>query len=517
MTETLRALVVVLVLASIVFAFSRKAVCEGAVSQHDFVLRRNLWFAITLAAFLSFNFWVFIGISAVIILIGLPRENNRLALFFALMFVVPQISISIPGMGLLDNLFAIDLVRLLALLVLLPTSLALRKREGTIAFGRTFPDKLLALYLILQFLLLLKATSGNDAIRRGLFYGFVDVFLPYYVASRLPMNLRQFRDAIAAFTVAVLILAAIGTFEYLKHWLLYQNLATSLSGGKWPWGYLARGEGLRAVATTGQPIPLGYVITVAMALWFYMKMAVPSLLLWRSAMALLIAGLIATISRGPWAGAIAMILMYSACGPTPATRLFKTTLTGGLLFTIALATPLGAKIVDLIPFVGTIEPQNAEYRQLFVQQSWIVIKQHPWFGSVDFILAPEFIPLKAQGLLDTLNVFLAIGLFSGFVGIALFAGIILAVGVGTFRAMRNQIGKDPERHLLGRSLFCALFAIVVIINTVSAITIIPLVYWCITGLCVAYVQMCRRGPEQLGSTVATEPRVTRLRKYSLAK
>jgi hypothetical protein len=476
-----------------------------------------MWFAITLAVFLSFNFWVFIGVSAVILLIGLPKENNRLALFFALMFVVPQISKSIPGMGLLDNLFAIDIDRLLALLILLPASLVLRKREGTIAFGRTLPDKLLALYLILDFLLLLKATSGNDAIRRGLFYGFVDVFLPYYVASRLPTNLRQFRDAIAAFTVAAFILAAIGTFEYLKHWLLYQNLATSLSGGTWQWNYVTRGQGLRAFATTGQPIPLGYVITIAMAFWLYLKMAVPNLLLWRSAMALLIAGLVATISRGPWAGAIAMILMYNACGPTPVTRLFKTTLTGGLLFAIALATPLGAKIVDLIPFVGTVEPQNAEYRQQFIQQSWIVIKQHPWFGSVDFILAPEFIPLRAQGLLDTLNVFLAIGLFSGFVGIALFAGFILAVGFGTFRAMRNQIGKDPERHLLGRSLFCALFAIVVIINTVSAISIIPLVYWCITGLCVAYVQMCRRDPGQQSSTITAEPRARRLRKYALAK
>jgi hypothetical protein len=75
--------------------------------------------------------------------------------------------------------------------------------------------------------------------------------------------------------------------------------------------------------------------------------------------------------------------------------------------------------------------------------------------------------------------------------------------------MRSQQGKNDELHLLGRALFSALIAIVVIINTISSITIIPLVYWCITGLGVAYTQMVRRDDEKsmiTGAAKRSDPR-----------
>ena len=47
----LKALVVILVLAAIVFAFAKTPASAVATNASDFVRRRNLWFGVTLAGF----------------------------------------------------------------------------------------------------------------------------------------------------------------------------------------------------------------------------------------------------------------------------------------------------------------------------------------------------------------------------------------------------------------------------------------------------------------------------------
>jgi hypothetical protein len=58
--------------------------------------------------------------------------------------------------------------------------------------------------------------------------------------------------------------------------------------------------------------------------------------------------------------------------------------------------------------------------------------------------------------------------------------------------MRSIPDKDSEEYLLGRALLATLLAILTIITTVSSITIIPIVYWSVAGLGVAYAQMVRK-------------------------
>jgi FtsH-binding integral membrane protein len=72
--------------------------------------------------------------------------------------------------------------------------------------------------------------------------------------------------------------------------------------------------------------------------------------------------------------------------------------------------------------------------------------------------------------------------------VAFFAVVV----VGIRRAMLSFADKDDERRQLGRVLLATLIGILVIIFTVSSITFIPVVYWSIAGLGVAYIQMVRR-------------------------
>ena len=242
MPEYLRALIVILVLATVIFAFAKAPACALASTTGDFERRRNLWFGITLAAFLAHNFWIFIIVTAALLLFALRREPNKLAMFFFLLFAVPTFPAEITGLGIAKQFFTIDYLRLLVLAVLLPAFLYLRKQPDVERFGRLIPDKLIAGYIVLQFLLMLNASTFTNALRSGVFYAFIDIFLPYYVASRSLKNLQGFRDALMGFVVAAMVLSAIGAFEYAKHWLLYKNLEDVLSVQQWGYGnYLERG------------------------------------------------------------------------------------------------------------------------------------------------------------------------------------------------------------------------------------------------------------------------------------
>ena len=55
--------------------------------------------------------------------------------------------------------------------------------------------------------------------------------------------------------------------------------------------------------------------------------------------------------------------------------------------------------------------------------------------------------------------------------------------------MRSIADRGSEEYLLGRVLLATLLAILFMIFTVSSISIIPIIYWSVAGLAVAYAQM----------------------------
>lgn len=495
MPEYLRALVAILALATTVFAFVKAPACAVAFTTEDFERRRNLWYGITLVAFLAQNFWIFVIGTAFLLLLAIPRESNKLALYYFLLFAVPTFGDEITGLGVIRFLFEINYLRLLALTILLPAFLFLWKQPDTDRLGRSVPDKLILGYIVLNALLMLNASTFTNTMRYGVFYAFIDIFLPYYVASRLLKNIHQFREALMGFVVAALILSAIGAVEFMKHWLLYSSLSDALGvsralGGSGS-GYLERGDGvLRAQATAGQAIPLGYVIAVAIGFFMYLGRSVPSAMARVLGLSLLIAGLIAPVSRGPWVGAAVMLLVFLATSPSPGRRLIQFGAIAVIVLPVLLTTSVGEKIISYLPFVGTVEEQTVTYRQRLLEISIGVVLRNPFFGAYDYLYSPQMQELKGgQGIIDVVNSYLAIALSSGLVGLSLFAGFFIAVAIGIFTAMRTLADRSDELYLLGQGLFSVLLGILVIIATVSSITFIPVIYWSVAGLGVAYARM----------------------------
>jgi O-antigen ligase/polysaccharide polymerase Wzy-like membrane protein len=492
MPEHIRALMVILVLASGVFALAKAPACAVAMEPADFARRRNLWFAVTLVAFLAHNFWVFIIAAVVLLLFVVPREPNKLALYFFILFAIPPVTKEISGLGGIRYFFDMDYLRLLSLAVLLPAFISLRRQPDVEPFGRMLPDKLLAAYLGLNLLLMLPVSTFTGTLRNGVFYAFIDVFLPYYVASRSVRSIQAFRDVLMAFAVGALILSAVAAFEFAKHWLLYSSLEQALGAG-WGYGkYLGRGDEstLRALGSTGHPIPLGYVITVAIGFLLYLQRVVPNRLAWTLGLLLLGMGLIAPLSRGPWVGAATMLLMFTVLIPSLRMRFAMLALIIAAISPLFLDSSLGDNIIEYLPFVGHIEEGNVTYRKRLLEVSVEVILQNPFFGASDYIYSPAIQELRqGQGIIDVVNSYLAVGLGSGLVGLSLFVGFMMAVAIGAFKRMNAIHDRDSEHYRVGAALISAFTAILLMITAVSSISVIPVIYWCAAGLCVSYARL----------------------------
>ena len=493
MPENFRELIVILALATAVFAFAHRSACS-ITEARDFTRRRNLWFILTLAAFLAPNFWVYTAIAIPLLIHANRRETNPPSLFFFILFVLPMAAIQIPGIGFISNLFELSHARLLALFILLPAFFSMRRHRDTPAFVRTWPDKALTAYLLLTIVLYLRETSVTGTLRQA-FYIFTDVFLPYYVISRSLKTLQAFRDTLLSLVLAIMVLALIGVFETSWHWLLYRELqgTLGLAGISISGGYTTRDGMVRALASTGQPIALGYLMTVGIGLYLFLQHSIQRNFIRRLGMILLAAGLVAPLSRGPWVGAVVLVTVFISTGRYAARRLMSMALLVLLIFPLISLLPGGERIINLLPFIGSTEKETIVYRENLITNSMIVIQRNPWFGSVNYLETSEMEAMRqGQGIIDIVNTYLVVALEKGFVGLGLFVGFFAMTLLGIYRAMCSIPDRDSEEHLLGRVLLATLLSILVIIFTVTSITVIPIVYWSVAGLGVAYAQMVRK-------------------------
>lgn len=500
MPEHFRALVLILVFASIAFALAKRPLTAFAVAEEDFKRRRNLWFAVTVIAFMSHSFWIMLAVVGALLLYVGRREHNPMALFAILMFAVPPFSAKLSGLGLVNQLLLIDYSRMLALCILLPAVFRIR-RERTGEEGRfLWPDIFVVGFIATQLGLRFTVDSATNTMRYAIYAG-LDVWLPYYVGSRTLRDVRAFREVIVSFVMAAMVMALIAAFEAARYWLPYTSLVSPL-GVQWSLGgYLSRGAFLRAQVTTGQPIVLGYIMVVAIAAYLYVKRTVSLQSMWWLGFVALAGGLIASFSRGPWMAALAAILLFRFTTPKAVGGLLKLSAGAGIIAVIVLNSPIGESVIEYLPFVGNIETENVAYREHLLQVSIQLIMQHPWFGSFDYIYALAEQDLVIGGMVDIVNTYIGVGLANGLVGLGSFVGAFAVTMFAIWKSMLAMENKEDERHTLGSGLLAAIGGALITIFTVSSISFIPLVYWTLLGLGVGYVRMSR------SAHVAADPTV----------
>jgi len=489
MPESVRALIVVLVLAVPAFYISGR-IAASVTAPREFAFWRNAWFVVTIAVFLSGNFFVFAALVAIFCLYAHSARAATVGLFVILLFAVPLVKVTVGGFGAINNLIELNNARLLVIVLLLPILFATVRSGRRKARASAMPDLFIVGYVLLSVVLEFRQANITSVMRSATQL-MLDVLVPYFVFSRAVTSVANFRTVLLAFVVAVIPLSLIAVVEMAKGWPLYSSIYLK-------WGAEAANVGVRAGTFRGSasagPIQLGFIIMVAIGCMLAVRQTtIPARRFSGIALAVLAAGLIATLSRGPWVGAAVLVIVYLATGPNAVAKLSTGAIIAALALLPILLTPVGQRLIELLPFVGSVDVGTVNYRQLLFESAIPVIERNLWFGSVDYLSTPEMQKMiQGQGIIDIVNTYLGIMLDTGLVGLGLFIGFFATILVGLRRVLKFRTVRDIDFSVYGRASIATLMAILVTIGTVSSVLVIPYAYWSFAGLCVALIRIAYR-------------------------
>ena len=481
MLTDLKALVVVLCVSYPVFRLAAP-ICFRFTRQEDFYRRRMVWFVLTTVAFLAPSFWLYVLVAIPLLAWSARRDANPASIYFLMYFVIPPIRVYIPVVGI-NQLFDLNQFRILSLTVLLPVAWRLFQSPERGENNKfTLTDTLVLSYALLCLVQFVPYESPTNTMRRA-FELFLDSIVVYYVFSRLALSRAALIDTLAAFCLACAIFAPLAVFESVKAWLLYANL-----GERWgvpnEFAYLMRGESLRAQVSTGHALALGSVLATGFAFWLYLQSRIPSRFLSLLVAGLMWIGMLAAYSRAPWIMAALMFFLFLLLSPRGMSKFVKWALLAGVVGGIVLVSPLGDRIVDNLPFVGSVDQANVVYRQELARLSWILIQENPFFGD-PFVLRNMESLRQGQGIIDLVNGFASVALFHGLVGLSLFCGIFTLGMWRTWLLLRHSRLGDPDLSLLGASLLACMLGTLFFVATAGLSSLLfPL-----TGLLASYANL----------------------------
>ena len=509
MTEMTRALVVVLVLAAGVFVLAKPVVLRFA-SEADFIRRRNVWFLLTVVAFLSPGFWWYALIAAPVCYWAGRKDSNVLAFYLAVLYAAP-VSVEVPApMFGLASVLDMGSYRLLSLVVLLPTALRLRRMRAHSASRFGAVDVMVLGYLLLNVVLfvpvgisgsIVYADSATNMARRVV-ESVLDVYLVYYVASRQCADRKSLLESFSALCLSAVVLAMVAMFESAKSWLLYRAVADAWSASAGVFNtspYLMRGDLVRASAAVEHALSLGYVLALVVGLWLVLKEDVKPGYRRLMVPIVLAGGLLASFSRGPMAGAVVIWLVMLLVRPDSVGRALQALVGGAVVACVVVISPIGRRLASVIPALGgQVDVGNIDYRQRLAVRSWQVVTQHPWFG--DQLAYLHLTDLRqGQGIIDFVNAYAGTAVFKGVVGVVLLFGGMLLSMARLYSIVRGSGRSDPGMARIGAGLLAAIVGVLLMLGTVSLVSTTNTMYFVLLGWAVSYTYMNRARLEDIGS------------------
>ena len=511
MPVNVSALIFVLAMAVPVF-WVAKPVALIFSAERDFTRRRNVWLVLTIVGFLSPSFWLFVLVAIPILISAARKDTNPVALYLFLMHVVPAASLDIPAPGV-EHLFPLNIFRLLACCVLLPVAVRQwrSKQAAAAPFALGSVDVFLIAYGVLFAALyvpgdwapghVILPDSFTNLLRR-VFLFFIDVYVLYFVVSRTCSNRGAIVDALAAFCLSCALMAPMALYETFKGWWLYAAVVNQWTGNASAWwvALMMRGGILRAQVSAEGALILGYIFAIGFGFWLYLKSRVPSRPVRVAGVVLYWAGLLAAYSRGPWIGAISILIAFAAFGQRAFSRLLKTGALLAICLGVVLASPLGERVTSVLPWTGgSVDQEDVTYRQLIAERSWELIAEHPFFG--DQLAFTEMEDLRqGQGIVDLVNSYAEVALSYGFVGLFLFLGFILVALFRAYRFAKRAAQFDPDLALLGANLIACIVGTLVMISACSFIDAYEKMYYVLGALAVAYARLAPASQLQPAAT-----------------
>jgi hypothetical protein len=491
MLPNLKALVVVLMLATVVFVVA-KPVCLRFMDVADFNRRRNVWFILTVTAFAGPSFWFYVLVAVPVLLWAGKKDKNPIALVLLLLHVVPPGGEQIPSI-IVNQFFELDNYRILSLCVLVPNALRLLNSRAPMPIRRfRAADLFIFSYLALQIALLMPYESITNTMRRTFLFS-IDALVLYFVASRVCRRRQEIVEAMACFCLVCAIFVPIAVFENLRGWLLYLSVQ-ELWQGAIVFSFLMRGDALRASASAGHSIPLGYMLAVGFGFWLYLSSKLEKKSLGVAVSIAIWVGMIAAQSRAPWLTGAVIFFAYLGFGPNGLASMFKAGFIMAPVGALVLASSYGEKLIAYLPFVGTVDVESVSYRQRLAELSWDVIQRNPFFGDPYFLMYLEELRVGG-GVIDLMNSYASVAMSYGLVGLALLLGFFVSCMSQVRRVLVSTGASNQDLRKLGACLLACMVGTLFMMATGSFGTGLEKMFYVLAGLATGFGQL----------TVATKP------------
>ncbi len=454
------------------------------------------WILLTAVAFISKNIWVFV-LCVVLVCFYFASKNQKqpLVYYFAILPLLPMFKFIVPFPGI-NYLATLTYPRLLSLCLLLPLAIQSLRSAPRMRYKPLVVDKLFLWYFLLLCILTFRNPTLTSSLREVLYLS-LDVFLPFFVISRCVRSFEDIQAIFLAILFSAIVVAFIALFEEIFRWWFYQILPRVLEFK--PLSFASRigvtRFGLLRVKATLGPIPLGYFIALAFGMLFYLYRNFPIKKTFLYATVCLFALItFFTGSRAAWLAVLCVLAVYAYLNLRARARMILIA-----VCSVAVAGVLATADVDLLSLDKT---GTFQYRINLIDNSIETIKKDPWFGKENFKKTDELEALRqGQGIIDIVNTYLGVALHSGIIGLSLFLAILLGVILNLRKAINSIIlQKNIKMRSLGNTLLAMTVATILMIGTVSSVSFIPLYYWSLFGLCIAYVKITRFSKAHLDTT-----------------
>ena len=430
---------------------------------------------------------------------------GKIGIYVLFACTLPPINLVLGGFGGINYLLNVDHRRVISLLLLSWAAIEiLAAKSSPRAFKTLWIDLLVVGYQALRFVLQIPH-STYTTLARILVESTLDVLLPYFVVSRGIRSMADLRFVGGHLFIGIAFVAAVGVAETALQHNLYSGLQ-GIYDVQWQLTYaLMRGSLIRVQATTPQPIILAFMLLFGIGLGYWFKGGAQ----WRrpSVLALFAAIFIAevsTFSRGPWLGAVVIILALVAMRRMSAAA-FRIVLVAVVLGGVALKLADADK--QVVAALGAIfgseqaDLASIEYRRQLLDTSLALIKQSPWFGVPNY--AAQMQSLKqGEGIIDIVNSYVAIMLDAGIVGLTIYVLPFLIVLNRLISAIRRRQFGPPE----GGNRFAPAFAALILgclfaIFTASTFSVIPLLLTLLLSLPTAWLALSAEERNSSGAGV----------------
>ncbi|GAA3698884.1 hypothetical protein GCM10022268_06520 [Sphingomonas cynarae] len=397
--------------------------------------------AIPLAIFCVSQIWLaFAGIASTVAYYGRRRINAPgIAIF--LIITLPGISITLMIGSLQLITFSVATAVILGLLI------ASLSWKGS--FNRRKHTNDITIFVIVTVIVFIFArnTSVTNSIRH-ITESMIAYLLPYFLVRNSLRDAASVKNMTMFIIVAAVAVSAIAIFESFLVWPVYQGYGTSF-GTLMNANVKMRGGLLRASGPSMNPplssavLALCFVVTFASSSLFKTKTG------HRLATGIVAMGLFAMQARVGWLGAIigSIAIIISKRG----TKAFA-----GYIPAVAIVIALifgyaqiDDKFAGIVGFSSDAKG-SVEYRDQMSDLGIEIVKSHPLIGQPIPVVAEQMAAFKqGEGIVDFVNGYLSIALFSGLIGLFLFISSLLIQGINTFsgRRLAASRGAGSLAHL----------------------------------------------------------------------